>query len=159
VSLNCSACHLPINGQAHDDPEHGRLCTPCWKRLVWRPQGGPAVENERESSRRWKREHLGQPGLPRTPRVEVERVPLRLRRFLQDAGIEQGAVARRLGVAKGRMSEWLSGARPVPEAARDELLQAVRDEAAAARGRHYLRVQVLEREIVGPYLLTGDDEA
>lgn len=45
----CEACRAYYNG----------------RRRLWRAANGPAVEREREAARRWKREHLGQPGLPK----------------------------------------------------------------------------------------------
>lgn len=56
----CSVCGLPKNTWGRHDP---RVCIGCYKR-EWRkdPQN---AERDRQWSRRWKREHLGQPGMPR----------------------------------------------------------------------------------------------
>ncbi len=43
--------------------EDCRAAMSAYKR-AWRERGGPAVEHDRECSRRWKREHLGQPSGP-----------------------------------------------------------------------------------------------
>lgn len=60
IRWKCPEC-----GRVIDGARKPRLCKPCYKRLVWRPRGGPGLERDREASRRWKREHLGQPGQPR----------------------------------------------------------------------------------------------
>lgn len=63
----CRSCGRRLVIASGKRKRHGDdwLCTPCWKRLIWRPRGGKAVDNDREASRRWKRENLGQPGQPR----------------------------------------------------------------------------------------------
>lgn len=36
------------------------LCNACYKRLIWRPAGGPAVDNDRAASRAYKNTHREQ---------------------------------------------------------------------------------------------------
>lgn len=52
----CRLCEKPVHARG--------LCTMHYKR-EWRQENGEAVERDREWSRRYKREALGQPGLPR----------------------------------------------------------------------------------------------
>lgn len=65
--MTCTECgrESDNSGRAGNPRMAKGMCVPCYKRLVWYPANGAAVERNRESSRRWKREHLGQPGQPR----------------------------------------------------------------------------------------------
>lgn len=48
----CVECGRDASNSGHPTP---RLCHACWRRLVWRPRNGPAVELSRRQSRDAKR--------------------------------------------------------------------------------------------------------
>lgn len=62
VMWTCSGCGRAVTRAEKQRRHWGRQCNPCFKQAT---RGtGSWVENDREASRRWKREHLGQPGNP-----------------------------------------------------------------------------------------------
>lgn len=52
---------------------------------------------------------------------------IRLRAFLEQTGTKHRWLAEQLYVSKSLLSEWLSGAKPVPEAHRVRILEALRE--------------------------------
>jgi hypothetical protein len=60
----CPGCNRVVSAAFWRARHWGRVCNPCYKRAT-RAAGASWAEGDREASRRWKRENLGQLGQKR----------------------------------------------------------------------------------------------